>query len=95
MKPRTLLGLIVIGCFLVYAFVPIAIKVYKLRDQETALKKDVHNLITQKMALENELRLLKEDPVYVEMIARRTFNLAKEGEVVYQFVDGKPEDIDN
>lgn len=95
MRPRTLLGLIAVGAFLVYSFAPIAVKVYKLRTQEAALKQDVRDLVKQKMALQNELMLLREDPVYVEMIARRTFNLAKEGEIVYQFVDGKREDIDN
>ena len=36
--------------------------------------------------LENELRLLKEDPVYVEGVARRLFRKSKEGEVIYKIV---------
>ena len=37
-------------------------------------------------ALEYELRLLKDDPVYLEKVARAQFNKAKEGEVVYKVV---------
>lgn len=36
--------------------------------------------------LEMELKALREDPIYLEKVARTKFNKAKEGEIVYKVV---------
>ena len=42
--------------------------------------------------LPEELRMLREDPVYVEKVAREKFRKAKQGEIVYKVVrEGQPE----
>jgi cell division protein FtsB len=72
--------------------VPIGRKYYKLHCQEKALKREVYRLTEKRVLLNNELRLLATDPVYVEQVARRVFNKAKEGEVVCKFVS--PEELE-
>jgi len=62
------------------------IQVRSLRERSESLEKDLVNLKKQNEALEYELRLLKDDPVYLEKVARAQFNKAKEGEVVYKVV---------
>ena len=44
--------------------------------------------------LEEELRLLREDPVYLEKVAREKFNKVKEGENLYRIVrEGEPKKV--
>ena len=65
---------------------PRALQVYKLRERSDALEKELFQLKKQNETLELELRLLRDDPVYLEKVARAKFNKAKEGEIVYKVV---------
>ena len=55
-----------------------------------SMEKELLELKRKNAELEFELRLLCDDPVYLERVARRKFNKAKEGEIVYKIV--RPED---
>ncbi|MBF0254349.1 MAG: septum formation initiator family protein [Candidatus Omnitrophica bacterium] len=72
---------------------PIYWRVVKLNRQKSGLETEVRQLQAMNQVLENKLRLLNEDPVYVEYIARRKFRKGKEGEVVYEIVS--PEELEN
>jgi len=91
MNTKTFVGLVVLAVVLLYLFVPAAMKLNKLKSQKSELQQDIQSLSAKNQVLENELRLLKEDPVYREYIARKTFKRAKEGEIVYKFVS--PEEV--
>ena len=77
---------IVLGVLFAFLLVPRVLQVQKLRDRSTDLQNELLALKKQNDALETELRLLKDDPVYLEKVARFQFNKAKEGEVVYKVV---------
>ena len=58
----------------------------KLKERCAALDTEVAGLKKDNLALENELKLLRDDPVYLEKVAREKFNKAKQGEIVYKVV---------
>ena len=61
-------------------------QVRQLKERSDSLSEELKKLQSQNKALETELRLLREDPVYLEKVARQKFNKAKEGEIVYRVV---------
>ena len=85
MKPKTLIWVLVIIA-LIWLFVPVVLKIRRLETKKSDLEVQVQELSTRNVTLQNELRLLKSDPVYIEHVARKTFNKAKEGEVIYKLV---------
>jgi cell division protein DivIC len=85
MKPKTLLAIVVL-VVLPFVFVPLLTKLHSLKQQNVSLKAEVAKLSAQEQLLSHELELLKEDPVYIEHVARKTFGKAKEGEIVYKLV---------
>ena len=75
---------------LVFLFVvllaPRMLQVENLKVRSRDLEIELKKLQTQNLLLENELRLLRDDPVYLEKVAREKFNKAKQGEIVYKIV---------
>ena len=86
MRTKTLLGLVLLLAVLTYLFVPAALKLHKLKHQNNRLETEIQMLSARNQTLQSELRLLREDPVYIEYVARKTFNRAKDGEVIYRLV---------
>ena len=86
MRTRTILVSAVFFAVLVYLFTPVVFKVRRLERQKQDLEAEIQVLSAKTQALSNELRLLKDDPLYIEQVARRTFNKSKAGEVVYRLV---------
>ena len=72
-------------CFILF-LVPKILHVCTLQTREQGLAAEVRRLQLQNQALENELRMLRDDPVYLEKVARGKLNKAKEGEIVYKVV---------
>jgi len=93
MKARKRIFWIILAAALVYLLVPKFWKVRELQQQKSILEEEIQQLSSKNQVLENELRLLKEDPVYIEHIARKKFRQAKEGEVVYKLVPA--EELEN
>ena len=91
MKRRSVVITILIGVLLLWVFVPIVMKITRLKGQKADLQVEIQRLALRNLALDQELKQLKNDPVYVEYMARRTFGTAKEGEVVYKLVT--PEEL--
>ncbi len=65
---------------------PRFLQVQALRERSNDLENELRELKKQNDMLEMELRLLRDDPVYLERVARAKFNKAKEGEIVYKVV---------
>ncbi len=85
MKRKTFLWFFIIVVF-AWLFTPAVTKVVRLNQKAAELEDDIKRLMVQNRVLGNELKLLSEDPVYVEKIARRLFRKAKEGEIIYRIV---------
>jgi cell division protein FtsB len=77
---------VLIGVLLLWVFVPIVAKIARLKTQKADLQIEIQRLAMRNQALDQEIKQLRNDPVYVEYMARRTFGTAKEGEIVYKIV---------
>lgn len=89
-RPATaVVFLILIGLFIA-VLTPRAIQIQSLKERSKNLEVEISKLQADNQKLETELRLLRDDPVYLEKVARQRFNMAKEGEIVYKVV--RPED---
>ena len=77
---------VLLAVLFAFLLIPRIVQVQSLRARSEGLEKDLLTLKKKNEALEYELRLLKDDPVYLEKVARSQFNKAKEGEVVYKVV---------
>ena len=77
---------VIIVALLMYLLIPAFWKVYKLNVQKSELEAEIRDLSAKNQVLELKLKLLRDDPVYVEYMARKKFRQAKEGEVVYKLV---------
>ena len=79
---------IVSGCCIVFfiIFLPSYTKIQDLKQRNIELEQEIKRLQTQQEKLKRERRLLFEDPVYSEKIAREKMGIAKEGEVIYRIV---------
>jgi cell division protein FtsB len=63
------------------------VKYYRMRSQERSLRAEIGHLKQDNLRLMQEIRSLKQDPAYLERIARDTIGLARPGEVVYYYGD--------
>ena len=82
---QVLIYVVIAGVF-VALLAPRFLQVQKLRARSSDLENELRALKKQNEMFEMELRLLKDDPVYLEKVARAKFNKAKEGEIVYKIV---------
>lgn len=73
------------GLFVIF-ITPKILQIESLTRRSENLEREISDLKRQDKELETELRLLRDDPVYVEKVAREKFNKAKEGEIVYKVV---------
>ena len=85
-KPVTALVFIALAILFVALIAPRAMQVQSLNARSQDLEQELRDLKKQNDRLEMELRLLRDDPVYLEKVARQQFNKAKEGEIVYKVV---------
>lgn len=82
---------IVSGCCIVVfiIFLPSYTKIQDLKQRNIELEQQIKRLQAQQARLKRERRLLFEDPVYSEKIAREKMGIAKKGEVIYQLIPNK------
>jgi cell division protein FtsB len=66
--------------------IPQMFKVHDLQIRSQDLDRELKKLQYENQLLETELKLLRDDPVYLERVARQKLNKAKEGEIVYKVV---------
>src|SRR5262249_54085170 len=66
-------------------FLPVIQKTKKLRQEKADNARKIAAALEQNKQLQQEVELLKTDPVYVERLARDRLNLGKPGEVIFRF----------
>jgi cell division protein FtsB len=64
-----------------------AVKYFRMRARENALRTDIARLKQDNLRLMQEVRSLRQDPAYLERLARDKIGLARPGEVVYYYGD--------
>jgi cell division protein FtsB len=83
---KVLTGLVVVGVFLGIGvmFYPVWQKQQDMRARISALTEEKTGKTAQLAAARRELYLLKNDPEYVETIARDRINVMKPGETIFR-----------
>src|SRR3990170_2281103 len=92
MKKLLIAAMIPLGVYFLVTFVfgeMGLVKYYRMKSQYQALTQEIAELKQANIRLMREVRALKTDPVYIEMLARDKLGLARQGEVVYYY--GKQE----
>ncbi len=64
------------------------VKYFRMKAQERATLDEVETLKQDNARLQREVRLLRNDPAYIERTARDKLGLARPGEIVYYY--GEP-----
>lgn len=66
-----------------------ALKYYGVANELHEIQSQNEQLRETNTALQQEIHKLKNDPVYLEEVARREFGLIKKNEVIYEFPEKK------
>lgn len=85
-SPATAVTFLILTAVFIALIAPRVLQVQSLKARSAELDKELVALKKKNDALERELTLLREDPVYLEKVARSQFRKAKEGEIVYKVV---------
>jgi len=78
-----ILGVLV---FLLAVFLPGYTKVQELRDKNHALAEKMKRLHMENVLLDEELRRLRDDPMYQEKVARDKLGVVRKGEIPVKVV---------
>ena len=84
--PGTILAFGIVIAVFAALLAPKVLHVRKLEERSAALEAEVRKIRIENKDLERNLQLLREDPTYLEKVAREKFNKAKQGEIVYKVV---------
>ena len=85
-RPGTAVVFILLVIVFAVLLSPRVVQVLQLKTRSRNLETEIARLRLENQKLENELRMLRDDPVYLEKVAREKLNKAKEGEIVYKVV---------
>ena len=81
---KNALGLFFLTIIVLIIFLPSYTKMQDLKQKNLDYKRQLEQLQQKSAELKEEKRLLENDPVYLEKIAREKMGLIREGEVVYK-----------
>ncbi len=62
-----------------------AVKYFRMHAREHTLRAEIAHLKQDNLRLMQQVRSLKQDPAYIERIARDEIGLARPGEIVYYY----------
>ena len=83
---KNAIWLFVFSLFLLLVFMPSYTKMQDLRQKNADYQKQIEQLKVKNVQLTEEKRLLQDDPVYLEKVAREKMGLACGGEMVYRIM---------
>ncbi len=76
-------------CLAIYAFTPCVIEQKKLNKQIANLESEIEKVRESNEKLTSEIYSLKNDPLYIEKLARKELGLIRSGEVIYKLKPDK------
>lgn len=83
---KSALGLFILAFVILALFLPSYTKMQDLRYKNAQYKKQIEDLKNEQVRLLEEGRRLKDDPEYLEKVARERMGLIRKGETVYKVV---------
>ena len=81
---KNALALFILTIVIFVIFLPSYTQMQDLRHKNAEYKRQIEQLWVKNAQLREEKRLLEEDPVYLEKVARERMGFIREGEVVYK-----------
>ena len=72
--------------FMLALFLPGYTKLQELRDKNRDMTVRIKKLVVENSLLQEELKLVKDDPVYQEKIARERLGVVRKGEVPFRVI---------
>lgn len=81
---KSAIGLFILMIIVLIIFLPSYTKMQDLKQKNLDYKRQIEQLQQKAAELREEKRLLENDPVYLEKVAREKMGLVREGEVVYK-----------
>ncbi len=73
----------------IYVFTPCIIEQKKLNKQISNLESEIERVRESNKKLAKEIHALKNDPLYIEKLARKELGLIRSGEVIYKLKPDK------
>ncbi|MCK5594655.1 septum formation initiator family protein [bacterium] len=90
LKKILLVVIIVLSvCLVIYFFTPCVIEQKKLDRQIANLESEIEKVRESNEKLAKEIHALKNDPLYIEKLARKELGLIRSGEVIYKLKPNK------
>lgn len=88
---KNAIWLFITATLVLSVFLPSFTKMQDIKQRNSEYLKEIQALRVENAGLREEKRLLEEDPVYLEKVAREKMGLAREGEVVYRLIPANRE----
>jgi len=85
---KSAIGLFVLAFVILVLFLPSYTKMQDLKYKNEQYKKQIEDLKKEEVLLSEEHKRLKNDPEYLEKVARERMGLIRKGETVYKVVPG-------
>ncbi|HBR15001.1 MAG TPA: hypothetical protein DD723_05600 [Candidatus Omnitrophica bacterium] len=81
---KSAIGIFVVTVLVFILFLPSFSKMQDIRQKNIEYEKEIRQLKIRNVRLLEEKRLLEEDPVYLEKVAREKMGVMREGEVLFR-----------
>ena len=88
---KNAIWLFITATVVLLVFLPSFTKMQDIKQRNGEYQKEIQALKADNTKLTEERRLLEEDPVYLEKVAREKMGLARDGEVVYRLTPANKE----
>ncbi|MFH1777129.1 MAG: septum formation initiator family protein [Candidatus Omnitrophota bacterium] len=86
LKNKILWRILFFSGIIIALYLPRIFKIAELKYQNFQLEKQIAEVSTSNISLEDERERLLNDPQYIEEVAREEMNLAGKNEIVYKIV---------
>ena len=82
----------IVAFLILVVFLPTFSKKQEIKQKNIQLEKQIEDFKRENVRLREEKRLLIEDPVYLERVAREKMGIVRDGEMVYRLVPEEKEE---
>jgi cell division protein FtsB len=87
--PKKVLWFFGLAVFLLIIFLPGWSKLQESRNRNSELESRIKHITRENFLLQEELRLIREDPVYQEKIARQKLGVVRKGEIPIKIISAE------
>lgn len=82
----------IVAFLILVVFLPTFSKKQEIKQKNIQLEKQIEDFKRENVRLREEKRLLIEDPVYLERVAREKMGIVRDGEMVYRLIPQEKEE---